>query len=217
MWQPGWEQVWGRMDACICMAESLHCSPEAITTLLIGYVVMLVAQSCPDLWDPMDCSPPGSPVHEIFQIRIWEWVAIPFSRRIFPTQGSDPSLPHCRQILYRLSHQGSPQNKIKSSKEEKKKKTQWVKVDSLTRTALINTIFNGAVRQGRKIFRDEVQESAFYEIFPHDVWPGLGITALEDSLSVRNDWLQSTAVKVKRVHLYGNCFPAGTKANTKTK
>ena len=27
----------GRMDTCICMAESLHCSPESITTLLIGY------------------------------------------------------------------------------------------------------------------------------------------------------------------------------------
>ena len=27
---------------------------------------------------------------------------------IFPTQGSNPSLPHCRRILYRLSHQGSP-------------------------------------------------------------------------------------------------------------
>ena len=29
-------------------------------------------------------------------------------REIFPTQGSNPDLPHCRQILYRLSHQGSP-------------------------------------------------------------------------------------------------------------
>ena len=29
--------VWGRMDTCICMAESLHWPPEAITTLLIGY------------------------------------------------------------------------------------------------------------------------------------------------------------------------------------
>ena len=28
---------WGRMDTCICMAESLHCSPANITTLLIGY------------------------------------------------------------------------------------------------------------------------------------------------------------------------------------
>ena len=30
-------EVWGRTDTCICMAESLHCSPEPITTLLIGY------------------------------------------------------------------------------------------------------------------------------------------------------------------------------------
>ena len=29
--------VWGRMDTRICMAESLHCSPETITTLLIGF------------------------------------------------------------------------------------------------------------------------------------------------------------------------------------
>ena len=29
--------VWGRMDTCICMAESLHCSSETITTLLVGY------------------------------------------------------------------------------------------------------------------------------------------------------------------------------------
>ena len=30
--------VWGRMDTYICMAESLHCSPEIMTTLLIGYI-----------------------------------------------------------------------------------------------------------------------------------------------------------------------------------
>ena len=30
-------EVWGRMDTCICLAESLCCPPEAITTLLIGY------------------------------------------------------------------------------------------------------------------------------------------------------------------------------------
>ena len=29
--------VWGRMDTCICVAESLHCSPETTTTLLTGY------------------------------------------------------------------------------------------------------------------------------------------------------------------------------------
>ena len=33
-------RVWGRMDTCICMAESLHCSPETITPLLIGYILV---------------------------------------------------------------------------------------------------------------------------------------------------------------------------------
>ena len=41
---------------------------------------VLVAQLCLTLFDPMDCSPPGSSVHEIFQARILEWVAISFSR-----------------------------------------------------------------------------------------------------------------------------------------
>ena len=39
-----------------------------------------VAQSCPILWDPVDCSPPGFSAHEILQARILEWVAISFSR-----------------------------------------------------------------------------------------------------------------------------------------
>ena len=36
-------------------------------------------QSCPTLWDPIDCSPPGSPVPGILQARTLEWVAISFS------------------------------------------------------------------------------------------------------------------------------------------
>ena len=46
--------------------------------------------------DPIDCSPSVSSVHGIFQARILEWVAIPFSR-IFPTQGLNPDLLHCRR------------------------------------------------------------------------------------------------------------------------
>ena len=41
---------------------------------------VLVTQSCPTLCNPMDCSPPGTSVHEISQARILEWVAISFSR-----------------------------------------------------------------------------------------------------------------------------------------
>ena len=36
-----------------------------------------VAQECPTLWDPMDCSPQGSSVHEIVQAGILQWVAMP--------------------------------------------------------------------------------------------------------------------------------------------
>ena len=54
--------------------------------------------------DPMDWSPPGSPVHEILQARILEWVAMPFFLQgIFLTQGLNPGFLyflHCRQILY---------------------------------------------------------------------------------------------------------------------
>ena len=55
---------------------------ESFTPHHLGspYVCVLVAQSCPTLCDPMDCSPPSSSVHGIFQARILEWVAISFSR-----------------------------------------------------------------------------------------------------------------------------------------
>ena len=43
-------------------------------------VKVLVAQLCPTLCEPMDCSPPGFSVHGILQARILEWVAIPFSK-----------------------------------------------------------------------------------------------------------------------------------------
>ena len=61
------------------------------------------AQSCPTLCDPMDCSPPGSSVHGIFQTRILEWVAISYSRG--SSQPKDQTYISCascigRQILY---------------------------------------------------------------------------------------------------------------------
>ena len=71
-------------------------------------VLCLVAQSCPTFCNPMDCSPPSSSVHGILQARILEWVAHALLRGIFPTQRSNPGLPHCRWSLYCLSHQGSP-------------------------------------------------------------------------------------------------------------
>ena len=59
--------------------------------------------SCPTLCDTMDYTVQG-----ILQARILVWVAFPFSRGSSQPKGSNPGLPHCRQILYELSHQGSP-------------------------------------------------------------------------------------------------------------
>ena len=53
---------------------------EEISIWVICKLCVVVAQSCPTLCDPMDCSPPGSAVHGILQARILEWVAISFSR-----------------------------------------------------------------------------------------------------------------------------------------
>ena len=58
-----------------------------------------VAQPCPTLCDPVDCSLPGSSVHGILQARILEWVTISFSKGIFPTQGLNPDLPHWMYTL----------------------------------------------------------------------------------------------------------------------
>ena len=50
------------------------------TSKWYGKVKVLVAQSCPTLCDPMDCSQPDSSVHGILQVSILEWVAISFFR-----------------------------------------------------------------------------------------------------------------------------------------
>ena len=67
----------------------------------------LVAQSCPTLWDPMDCSLPGSSVHGDSPGKNTGVGCHALLQGIFPTQGSNSGLLHCRQILYWLSHQGT--------------------------------------------------------------------------------------------------------------
>ena len=63
-----------------------------------------VGQLCPTLCDPMDYT-----VHGILQARILEWMdSLSLLQMIYPTQGSNQGLPHCRWILYQLSRKGSP-------------------------------------------------------------------------------------------------------------
>ena len=61
-----------------------------------------VAQSCLTLCDPMDYRPWNSPAQN-------NGVgSLSLLQGIFPTQGSNPGIPHCRWSLYQLSHKGSP-------------------------------------------------------------------------------------------------------------
>ena len=60
-----------------------------------------VAQLCLTLSDPMDCSPPGSSIHGIFQARVLEWVAIVFSL-IIPTKSLlPPEAEYSHMLLIR--------------------------------------------------------------------------------------------------------------------
>ena len=109
------------------------------------FVLCTVIQSCLTLWDPMDCSPPGSSVHGMSQTRILEWVAISFSREC--SQPRDRSGSHALQADSLPSEPpGKPQNTgvgslsllqgifltelslyilSKGSFQERKCKTQW--------------------------------------------------------------------------------------------
>ena len=73
-----------------------------VHVIFLNYVC-LVAQSCPTLCDPRDCSPPGPSVHVDSPPGKNSGVGCQaILQEIFPTQGSNSDLQHCRQILYRL-------------------------------------------------------------------------------------------------------------------
>ena len=71
-------------------------------------VKLKVTKSCPTLCDPMDYNPWNSPGQNTGV------GSLSLLQGIFLTQGSNPGLPHCRQILYQLSHQGRPKEVLTS-------------------------------------------------------------------------------------------------------
>ena len=64
---------------------------------------MKVAQSCPTLCDPVDYNSPWNSPGQNTRVGCRSLL-----QGIFPAQGSNPGLPHCRWILYQQSHAGSP-------------------------------------------------------------------------------------------------------------
>ena len=73
-----------------------------------GCCCYLVTESRLTLWDLMDCSPPASSVHGIFQARILEWVAISFSRGSSPPRNWTCFSCIGRKVFYHWATKGSP-------------------------------------------------------------------------------------------------------------
>ena len=72
----------------------------------------LATQSCPTLFDSMGCKPARFLCPWGFSRQVY-WSGLPCPPPgDLPNTGIKPSLPHCRQILYHLSHQGSPKSSI---------------------------------------------------------------------------------------------------------
>ena len=101
---------WAMLLACIMPDGCLRSLAADWFSEFGSPALVLVAQSCLTLCDPLDCSLPGSSVRgRILQAGILEWVAIPFSRGA--SRPRDRTCVSCigRQVLSHSLHLGSPQ------------------------------------------------------------------------------------------------------------
>ena len=102
-----WTQVsinrWMDKQNAIYLSNGILFSPKKEWRSYTCYNMESDSESCSVVSDSLR----AHIVHGILQARILEWVALPFPRGIFPTQRSNPGLPHCRRMLYQLSHKRS--------------------------------------------------------------------------------------------------------------
>ena len=82
--------------------------PKMLSSFTAAAAATKLLQSCLTLCNAMDCSLPASSVHGDFLGRNTRVDCHALLQGIFPTQGLNPGLPHCRWILYCLSHQERP-------------------------------------------------------------------------------------------------------------
>ena len=138
---------------------------------------MKVIQSCLTLCNPMDCSPPGSSVHGNSPGKNTGVGSHALLLGIFPTQGSNPGLLHCRQILYHMSHQGSltklcMHGYIQSEKEANEFKSNRVqyfdRILKVYEKLWLQLIFKKLLLTKFQYgFKDKLSENAIHDSFFH--------------------------------------------------
>ena len=94
-----------REELWICWQMSAI-QEQKISYFKLSFLICVLSRSV--LCKPMDWTPPGSSVQGDSLGKNTGVGCHALLQGIFPTQGSNPGLPHCRQILYCLSHQASP-------------------------------------------------------------------------------------------------------------
>ena len=139
----------------------------------------LVTQSCPTLCDPIDYSLPGSSLHGDSPGKNTGVGSHALLQVIFPTQGSNPGLLSCRQILYSLRHQGRFKTYYKITIIKKmwyrckeRQRIPWNRIESL------NNVFRhmhpfayhiGGTAVGNSLFRKRFWVN-WIPIWKQDTW-----------------------------------------------
>ena len=126
-------------------------------------VTVLVPQSCLTLYDPVDCSPPGSSAHGILQARTLEWVPFP-SPGDHPNPGIEPRYPVLQADILPSEPPGKPINmwylllwlflmtKIWTKKKERERRESWnsCRGPDLKDLKLLKIVRNGETLCSRK-------------------------------------------------------------------
>ena len=128
-----------------------------------------VTQSCLTLWDPMDCSPPGSSVYGILQARILEWVAMPSFRGSCQPgiKPASPAVPALQAGSSPLSHRGN----LNYTSIKKRRRRRW-------RNMLL--VMGNMVAQSQKLIYGIFWEQGRTEFWCQDI--------LENGWLTRRNW-----------------------------
>ena len=100
------KRIGKRIDTCLCMTESLFCTPETITTLLINYESE-VAQSCPTLCDPWAVAHQAPPSMGFSRQEYWSGLPFP-SPGYLPNPGIKPRSPALQTDALTSEPPGNP-------------------------------------------------------------------------------------------------------------